>query len=340
MYLSPSTGKPISSANILPYTIDEARQCFVVPGSFTAYNTNIFELKFHVDLPFFKFEVYSYLVATHQLTFSNKKRFYAVNGRLADDGNQTLDAVYDVAVVASVSFARLKDWTYTTRYEIASDNDDTRYSGYNYNSTMNHNAITASTTDSHLVMRFPQVEDCYDITAMITARDIPARLFGRFCTKLGINVSMEVVEGVKLSEPTPWHITVSEFGNKSCITIDAGDGNQYVTHLPNITTQEQNDNCLEWGVTLLSNVTYIPLVQIFQGGKGEWTAIIMHTYTMAADYKVELKAINFIHNQKNIFSVSVLAIDCNSPVLEMLGIYYHVNRWCLFLRIVRLSQRV
>ena len=81
-------------------------------------------------------------------------------------------------------------------------------------------------------------------------------------------------------------------------------------------------------------------MQILQGGKGEWTAIIMHTYTMAADYKVELKAINFIHNQKNIFSVSVLAIDCNSPVLEMLGIYYYVDCWCLFLRAAGLSQRV
>ena len=80
----------------------------------------------------------------------------------------------------AVSSARLKDWTYTTTYRFTSDSS--------------FNLTDEVTTDSYLVTRFPKREDCYNVIADINAADFPTRVSGRFCTRLGINATLEVLE--------------------------------------------------------------------------------------------------------------------------------------------------
>ena len=307
--MSPTTGKLIGIPTALSYVVDEVRKCFVVNIYLNPQNQYVYSLKFSVNKPFFKLETEGYVIPTNRLSFSNKKRFYAVNDRLGADGNRILDAAYDIAVTAFVndSFPRLKDWTYTTRYQI------TNSSGFTF--------PNESTTEVYLVKRFLQREDCYDVTSFIYGKEIPGLLQGRFCTKLGINVSLEVVAGLQLGIPAQWHLSVPEFGNSSCITVASGDGQVYVAHLPSITPQQQNTNCLQWGVTLSNTVVYVPLV-VGVNGMGGFTAVITHNYADVGDFKVELMAINYIHNQQNSFINSVLDIDCHSPVIELLGKNY------------------
>ena len=49
--------------------------------------------------------------------------------------------------------------------------------------------------------------------------------------------------------------------------------------------------------------------------------MITHNFTDVGDYNVKLVAVNYIHNQLDDMTVSVLDIDCYSPEVELLGKY-------------------
>jgi len=265
-----------------------------------AFHTNTtYKLVLRVKVGFYVFEINGLVVPLDVVHFNSEKRFYTVDA-LSSTNQVLFDCLH--FIYSEPDFAAANDWDYAYNWDVRD--------------SLSVNVATVDTKKFN--KKLARVEDCYSVDLIIRpSGGVPAKSKGEFCTRIGINATIAYESAIKRGAPSLFQIHVADIGKDSCIAFDTGDGTSqlYAFYTSIGLLNHQKSLCSG----RISNVPDSHWLVLTSHNLNEYKVVVNHTYTSTGDFNIKLIALNQIHEQQEPGIQSILDVDCEAPVIDLLG---------------------
>lgn len=129
------------------------------------------------------------------------------------------------------------------------------------------------------------------------------------CLKAGVKMSVNYDRGQGMGRASKYEITLNVTDNDICVALDFGDGSAKIFRESNV----PDNVCQGWGQNL-TGITYVE-----HDLRNNALVETDHVYTVNGTYIIRAIALNEVHQQIEELEISVMAIDCSSPLTSLLG---------------------
>ena len=172
--------------------------------------------------------------------------------------------------------------------------------------------LMASTAKTEFQFNPPSLEACYlfqmKVKSSVTLSYISPSSITK-CVKPGITMAVEFERGQSVGRLSTFEISLNVTRNHSCIALDFGDGNVKVfkeSGAPDSICSSRNVH-LPGATFITQPLKGVPLIQT------------SHAYASNGTYTARAIAMNDVHSQIEDLTITVLELQCTSPVTELLG---------------------
>ena len=176
-----------------------------------------------------------------------------------------------------------------------------------------NNILVASMPKSEYKFKPPTLDGCYNFQVEIKSEKTFPYLTPLIskCLKAGVKMEVDFERGQVMGKSSIYDITLNVTDTVSCIALDFGDGTAKIFK----ESGTPETVCSGWGENLPGASFETEAL------RGSSLIQTRHTYVTNGTYTVRAIAINDFHRQKEELVVSVMTLDCSSPVISLLGAY-------------------
>jgi len=171
------------------------------------------------------------------------------------------------------------------------------------------------TTTDKILKKLPPVDNCYDFNLNVSNDNsiMAMASISNICTEVGVNVSLDYIKGIMLSDLTTYILNVDKMGPDSCLMLEING-----TNTINIFQKQLDPNTCNSSSRLPTNKNVLTHNLVSQSD-GSFVGNIDHLFMQEGKYEIVLIAENSVTSQIESYTVDVISIKCRSPEIEIIG---------------------